>query len=127
MGSCMRTRAVTWLRRQLRLMARAAPWLGCPSPAGDVVCWPTNMGWMMGPWLLYAALLNGATIALFTGSPLGREFGVFVASARVTMLGLVPSIVKVRGEERQHECMDNHRQSHWSQKQPGELAAESSL
>ena len=32
---------------------------------GDVVAWPTNLGWMMGPWLLYAALLNGASIALF--------------------------------------------------------------
>ena len=21
---------------------------------GDVLCWPTNMGWMMGPWLVYA-------------------------------------------------------------------------
>src|SRR5208283_308089 len=25
---------------------------------GDVLCWPTNMGWMMGPWLVYAALMN---------------------------------------------------------------------
>ena len=32
---------------------------------GDRVAWPTNLGWMMGPWLLYAALLNGATIALY--------------------------------------------------------------
>ncbi len=32
---------------------------------GDVVCWPTNLGWMMGPWLVFAALLNGATIALY--------------------------------------------------------------
>ena len=30
----------------------------------DVVCWPTNLGWMMGPWLLYAALLNGAAVAI---------------------------------------------------------------
>ena len=30
------------------------------------------------------------------GSPLGRDFGEFVARARVTMLGLVPSIAKVR-------------------------------
>jgi acyl-coenzyme A synthetase/AMP-(fatty) acid ligase len=30
-----------------------------------VVAWPTNLGWMMGPWLLYASLLNGATIALY--------------------------------------------------------------
>jgi acyl-coenzyme A synthetase/AMP-(fatty) acid ligase len=32
---------------------------------GDVVAWPTNLGWMMGPWLLYSALLNGAAVALF--------------------------------------------------------------
>lgn len=32
---------------------------------GNVVCWPTNLGWMMGPWLVYASLLNGATIALY--------------------------------------------------------------
>jgi len=24
---------------------------------GDVLCWPTNMGWMMGPWLVYAGNL----------------------------------------------------------------------
>ncbi|KAI3435948.1 hypothetical protein D9Q98_002006 [Chlorella vulgaris] len=61
---------------------------------GDAVCWPTNMGWMMGPWLVYAALLNSATIAIFQGSPLGRPFGKFVEQARVTTLGLVPSIFK---------------------------------
>jgi acetyl-CoA synthetase len=61
---------------------------------GDVLCWPTNMGWMMGPWLVYAALLNSATIAIFQGSPLGRPFGQFIERARVTALGLVPSIVK---------------------------------
>ena len=52
---------------------------------------------MMGPWLLFAALLNGAALALFQGSPLGREFGLFVERARVTQLGLVPSIAKARG------------------------------
>jgi acetyl-CoA synthetase len=70
---------------------------------GDVVCWPTNLGWMMGPWLIYAALLNDATIALYQGSPLGRDFGEFVAHAGVTMLGVVPSLVKAwRGTG----CMD---------------------
>ena len=48
----------------------------------------------MGPWLVYAALLNGAAIALYQGPPLGRGFGVFVQQARVTMLGLVPSIAR---------------------------------
>lgn len=32
------------------------------------MAWPTNLGWMMGPWLLYAALLNGAAVALFQAS-----------------------------------------------------------
>jgi len=60
----------------------------------DVVCWPTNLGWMMGPWLIFAALINKATIALYYGAPLGTEFGEFVQNAKVTMLGIVPSIVK---------------------------------
>ena len=25
---------------------------------GEVVCWPTNLGWMMGPWLIFAGLIN---------------------------------------------------------------------
>ncbi len=61
--------------------------------AGDVVAWPTNMGWMMGPWLTYASLLNGAAMALYDDAPTGRGFIEFVAKARVTMLGIVPSIV----------------------------------
>jgi len=60
---------------------------------GDVICWPTNMGWMMGPWLVYAALMNKATMALYYGAPTTREFGQFVRDAGVTMLGLVPSLV----------------------------------
>ena len=60
---------------------------------GDVVCWPTNLGWMMGPWLVYAALMNRATMALYYGPGTGREFCQFVADAGVTMLGLVPSLV----------------------------------
>jgi acetyl-CoA synthetase len=60
---------------------------------GDVVAWPTNLGWMMGPWLIYASLLNGAAMALHPDAPTTRDFIAFVDSAGVTMLGLVPSIV----------------------------------
>jgi acetyl-CoA synthetase len=68
---------------------------------GDVVAWPTNLGWMMGPWLIYASLINRATMALFTDAPTGRAFGDFVARAGVTVLGLVPSIVKAwRSDDR---------------------------
>ncbi len=61
---------------------------------GDVVCWPTNLGWMMGPWLVYASLLNRSAMALYEGAPTERGFCEFVQNANVTMLGLVPSIVK---------------------------------
>ena len=61
---------------------------------GDMVAWPTNLGWMMGPWLIFASLINRASIALFDGSPGGKEFCEFVQDARVTMLGVIPSIVK---------------------------------
>ncbi|GMQ92883.1 MAG: AMP-binding protein [Acidimicrobiia bacterium] len=61
--------------------------------SGDVVAWPTNLGWMMGPWLIYAALLNGATIALYDDAPTSEGFIRFIRNAGVTMLGIVPSIV----------------------------------
>lgn len=60
---------------------------------GDVVCWPTNLGWMMGPWLVFATLINKGTIALYYGAPLGEAFGAFVKNAKVNMLGVVPSLV----------------------------------
>jgi len=62
---------------------------------GGVVAWPTNLGWMMGPWLIYASLINKGTIALYYGASTGREFGEFVQDAKVNMLGLVPSLVRV--------------------------------
>ena len=62
--------------------------------AGDVLCWPTSLGWMMGAFSVFGALLNGACLALFDGAPLGRGFGEFVAAARVTQLGVVPSMVR---------------------------------
>jgi acetyl-CoA synthetase len=61
---------------------------------GSVVAWPTNVGWMMGPWLIYAALVNRACIALFEGAPTHPDFASFVRDAGVTMLGVVPSLVR---------------------------------
>ena len=60
----------------------------------DVVSWPTSIGWMMGPWLIYASLLNRATMALYGGAPTDPGFARFVREARVTMLGVVPSMVR---------------------------------
>jgi acetyl-CoA synthetase len=60
---------------------------------GDVVAWPTSLGWMMGPWLIFNSLVNGAAMALFDDAPTGPDFCRFVQEAGVTMLGLVPSLV----------------------------------
>jgi acetyl-CoA synthetase len=60
---------------------------------GDVVAWPTNLGWMMGPWLIYASLVNGAALALHDDAPTGADFLDFLSAAGVTVLGVVPSIV----------------------------------
>jgi acetyl-CoA synthetase len=49
---------------------------------------------MMGPWLIFASLMNRAAMGLYYGSPTGREFGQFVQEARTTMLGAVPSLVR---------------------------------
>ncbi|KAL2340602.1 hypothetical protein Fmac_008542 [Flemingia macrophylla] len=76
------------------LKAAADAWCHMDIRKGDVVCWPTNLGWMMGPWLVYASLLNGASMALYNGSPLGSGFAKFVQDAKVTMLGVIPSIVR---------------------------------
>ena len=62
--------------------------------AGNVVAWPTNLGWMMGPWLIFATLVNRGTIALFEGAPNGKPFLKFCERAGVHVLGLVPSLVK---------------------------------
>ncbi|HBR58235.1 MAG TPA: AMP-dependent synthetase, partial [Blastocatellia bacterium] len=39
--------------------------VGC----GTRICWYTDIGWMMGPWLIYGALINGATICIYDGAP----------------------------------------------------------
>ena len=72
----------------------------------EVVCWPTNLGWMMGPWLVFAALINKASIALYYGAPTSEGFGKFVQDAKVTMLGVIPSIVKSWKNEKNMEKFD---------------------
>jgi acetyl-CoA synthetase len=72
----------------------------------EVVAWPTNLGWMMGPWLIYASLINRATIGLYYGAANTPEFCRFVAEAEVSMLGVVPSLVKAWRAHRMTERAD---------------------
>lgn len=60
---------------------------------GDRVAWPTNIGWMMGPWLLFQ-LINGATVGIFNGVTSTDAFCHFVEEAKISMVGVIPSLVK---------------------------------
>jgi acetyl-CoA synthetase len=86
-------KAIPWTQ-STPIKCAADGWLHHDIRAGDVVAWPTNLGWMMGPWLVFAALVNRATIALHVGAPTTGAFCRFVESAGVTMLGVVPSLVR---------------------------------
>lgn len=59
----------------------------------DVVTWTTGMGWMMAPWLIYAGLINGASIAIWQGAMSGPDYAQFLETAKVTILGTIPSLV----------------------------------
>ncbi|MDA8561711.1 AMP-binding protein [Gammaproteobacteria bacterium] len=59
----------------------------------DILSWPTNLGWMMGPWLIFASFINQATLALYYGQPSKSEYGKFIQDTKVTMLGVIPTIV----------------------------------
>ena len=74
--------------------------------ADDVLGWPTSYGWMMGPWLTYASLVNRASMALYVGAPQNREFGEFVARAGVTILGVVPKLARAWKTGRTMEGLD---------------------
>jgi len=63
----------------------------------DVVFWFTDIGWMMGPWLIAGGLMLGATIVLYDGTPdFPNESRVWamVERHRVTHLGISPTAIR---------------------------------
>ncbi|RMG98452.1 MAG: AMP-dependent synthetase [Chloroflexi bacterium] len=64
---------------------------------GDVIYWMTDMGWMMGPWLVFGATLLGATFFVYDGAPdyPGPDrLWALVARHRITALGISPTLVR---------------------------------
>ncbi len=61
--------------------------------SSDVITWPTGMGWMMGPWLLFVGLIRGAKVVLFDGHGATSAFVRCIEKQRVTVLGVIPSLV----------------------------------
>ena len=64
---------------------------------GDAVWWMSDMGWMMGPWLVFGTLLCGATCVLYDGAPdfpdVDRSWQL-CADHGVTHFGLSPVLVR---------------------------------
>jgi len=65
--------------------------------ADDVVFWFTDIGWMMGPWLIFGSLILGATMVLYEGTPdtpgPDRLWRI-VADHKVSILGVSPTLVR---------------------------------
>ncbi|SDJ12486.1 AMP-binding protein [Salimicrobium halophilum] len=63
----------------------------------DTLFWFTDMGWMMGPFLVYGGLVNGASIVMFEGTPDYPEpdrLWELVERYNVTHLGISPTLVR---------------------------------
>ncbi|MGI8315242.1 AMP-binding protein [Halobacillus mangrovi] len=77
----------------------------------DTLFWYTDMGWMMGPFLVYGGLLNGSSIVMFEGTPdypKPNRLWELVERYQVTHLGISPTLVRSmmkHGEEwiKQHD------------------------
>jgi acyl-coenzyme A synthetase/AMP-(fatty) acid ligase len=64
---------------------------------GTRISWVTDIGWMMGPWLIYGALINGATVCIYDGAPDFPEadrMWEFCAKHKVEILGISPTLVR---------------------------------
>nr|CAD1818390.1 unnamed protein product [Ananas comosus var. bracteatus] len=104
-GTTGEPKAVPWTQLS-PIRCASDSWAHLDVQPGDIFCWPTNLGWVMGPIMVYSSFLNGATLALYHGSPLGRGFGKFIQDAGVTMLGTVPSLVKTWKSSKCMEGLD---------------------
>ncbi len=63
----------------------------------EVIYWITDMGWMMGPWLVFGALILGATALLYDGAmdyPAPDRLWSLVSRHQVNKLGLSPTLIR---------------------------------
>jgi acetyl-CoA synthetase len=73
-------------------------WHGLDLHPDETLFWMTDMGWMMGPWEVFGALLLGATMMLYDGAPdfpgPDRVWSL-VHRHKVTALGVSPTLIRV--------------------------------
>ncbi len=64
---------------------------------GTRICWITDIGWMMGPWLIYGALILGGTVTIYDGAPDfpdSDRIWEFCAKHKIEILGISPSLIR---------------------------------
>lgn len=72
---------------------------------GDVLTWLTDMGWMMGPWIVFGALVNGATLMLYDGTPDHPDYGRLwrmIEMHGITHLGISPTLIRILMKQGDH-------------------------
>jgi acetyl-CoA synthetase len=64
---------------------------------GELVYWITDMGWMMGPWLVFGSMILGATSLIYDGAPdypLSNRLWEMVERHHITTLGISPTLIR---------------------------------
>ncbi len=72
---------------------------------GEILYWMSDMGWMMGPWLVFGALILGGTFFIYDGAPdypAPDRIWDMVERHKITTLGISPTLVRAlipKGDE----------------------------
>lgn len=79
----------------LAVVARDAAY-GLDLRDSDNLTWPTDLGWIMGPWTIVAAGVMGAQLCLLEGSPMAPMTRLFESAERnrTSVLAIGPSLVR---------------------------------
>jgi acetyl-CoA synthetase len=65
--------------------------------ADDRLCWLTDLGWMMGPWIIAGGLMLNSTLVIYESTPDYPEpdrLWKLVESYKVTVLGVAPTAIR---------------------------------
>ena len=72
---------------------------------GEILYWMSDMGWMMGPWLVFGALILGGTFFIYDGAPdypAPNRLWEMVEKHKISTLGISPTLVRAlipKGDE----------------------------
>ncbi|WP_016729852.1 AMP-binding protein [Saccharolobus islandicus] len=60
----------------------------------ETLMWVTDMGWMMGPWMVFGSLLLDAKMGMIEGYTGGEVLQKFIEDMKVDVLGVSASLVR---------------------------------